>query len=120
MTSSTPSATLCFVDRVEEMKRILNELKAARIGKGQLLIVRGEAGSGKTRLVQEAAAEAKKQGFSVGVGTALAGSVVPYHAWKEVLEGLGLDTILEEPPPPKLLGFYLLTPEGRIQTKLER
>jgi len=120
MTSSAPSATLGFVNRVQEMKRILNELNVARTGKGQLLIIRGEAGSGKTRLVQEAAAEAEKLGFSVGFGTALAESVVPYHAWREVLEGLGLGTILEEPPPPKLLGFYLLTPEGRIQTKVER
>lgn len=120
MMSSTPSATLGFVDRVEEMKRILDALKAARTGKGQLLIVRGEAGSGKTRLVQETAADAEKHGFSVGFGTALAESVVPYHAWKEALEGLGLDTILEEPPPPRLLGFYLLTPKGHIQTKVER
>lgn len=120
MTSAKPSATLGFVNRVEEMKRILDALRAAKIGEGRLLLVRGEAGSGKTRLLQEAASEAEKLGFSVGSGTALAESVVPYHAWKEVLEGLGLDTILEEPPPPKLLGFYLLTPEGRIQTKVER
>lgn len=117
---SSASATFGFVDRVEEMNRILDALKIARTGKGQLLIVRGEAGSGKTRLVQEAATEAEKLGFSVGFGTALAESVVPYHAWKEVLEGLGLETILEEPPPPKLLGLYLLDPEGRIQTKVER
>lgn len=120
MTSAKPSATLGFVDRVEEMKRIRDALKVASEGKGQLLLVRGEAGSGKTRLLQEAASEAEKQGFRIGFGTALAESVVPYHAWKEVLEGLGLDAVLEEAGPPKLLGLYLLDAEGRIPVRVER
>ncbi len=120
MTSAKPSATLGFVDRVEEMKCILDALNVASTGKGQLLLVRGEAGSGKSRLLQEGATEAEKQGFTIGFGTALAESVVPYHAWKEVLEGLGLGAILEEAPPPKLLGLYLLTPDGRMLVKAER
>ena len=120
MTSAKPSATLGFVDRVEEMKRILDALNVASEGKGQLLLVRGEAGSGKTRLLQEGATEAEKQGFTIGFGTALAESVVPYHAWKEVLEGLGLETILEEAPPPKLLGLYLIASDGGIRIKVER
>ncbi|MFQ5910806.1 MAG: BREX system ATP-binding domain-containing protein, partial [Thermoplasmata archaeon] len=120
MTSSTVSGSLSFVDREEEMKRIKNSLKRASTGEGELLIIRGEAGSGKTRLLQEAAAEAEKQGFSVGFGTALAESVVPYHPWKEVLEGLGLDVILKELPPPKLLGLYLITADGDVKVKVER
>lgn len=120
MTSSTVSGSLSFVDREEEMKRIKNSLKRTSTGEGELLIIRGEAGSGKTRLLQEAAAEAEKQGFSVGFGTALAESVVPYHPWKEVLEGLGLDVILKELPPPKLFGLYLITADGDVKVKVER
>ena len=114
MMSAMPSATMSFVDRVQEMDRILHALKAAKTGEGQLLLVRGEVGSGKTRLLHEGATEAERQGFTIGFGTAFAESVVPYHPWKEVLEGLGLDAILEEAPPPKLLGLYLITSDGGI------
>jgi predicted ATPase len=109
-----------FVNREEEMKRIRDALKAASEGKGQLLLVRGEAGSGKTRMVEEAAAKAERLGFKIGFGTALAESVVPYHAWKNVMEGLGLDAILEEAGPPKLLGLYLLDAEGHELARVER
>jgi tetratricopeptide (TPR) repeat protein len=108
------------VDRVDEMQRILDALKVASTGEGQLLLLRGEAGSGKTRLLEEAATEAEKQRFTIGFGTALAESVVPYHAWKEVLENLGLETILDEAPPPKLLGLYLIASDGSISIKVER
>ncbi|MCJ2670446.1 MAG: tetratricopeptide repeat protein [Candidatus Thermoplasmatota archaeon] len=111
---------MSFVDRVQEMDRILHALKAAKTGEGQLLLVRGEVGSGKTRLLHEGATEAERQGFTIGFGTAFAESVVPYHAWKEVLEGLGLETILEEAPPPKLLGLYLIASDGGIRIKVER
>ncbi|MFQ5910301.1 MAG: tetratricopeptide repeat protein [Thermoplasmata archaeon] len=120
MTSAKPSATMDFVDRFEEMKHILDALKAASAGEGQPLLVRGEAGSGKTRLVQEAATQAEEQGFDIGFGTALAESVVPYHFWKELLENLGLKTILEEAPPPRLLGLYLIAPDGSILIRVER
>jgi len=45
-----------LVDREEEVARIAEALDAAERGEGQLLLLRGEAGCGKTRLVQEAAA----------------------------------------------------------------
>ncbi len=120
MTKLPTSATLEFVDRVEEMGRIRDALNTAKEGKGQLLVVRGEAGSGKTRLTQEAATEAEKRGFSVGFGTSLAESVTPYHPWKEILEKLDLDAILEEAPPPKLLGVLCLSSEGKIRVKVFR
>ena len=109
-----------FVNREEETGYIKEVLERAKKGEGKLLLVRGEAGSGKTRLLQEAVNEAKKLGFDIGFGTSLAESVTTYHPWKEVLEGLGLAHILYEAPPPKLMGLYLFTPEGRIQAKAER
>lgn len=109
-----------FVDREDETNHIRKALEKAKKGEGQLLLIRGEAGSGKTRLLQESVVEAEKQGFSVGFGSAHAETVVPYHAWKEALECLALDGILKEEPPPKLMGLYILTSEGRIQIKVER
>ncbi len=120
MTKLPTSATREFVDRLKEMGRIRNALKIAKNGNGQLLVIRGEAGSGKTRLMQEAATEAEKRGFYVGLGTSLAESVTPYHPWKDVLERLGLDAILEEVPPPKLLGILCYTSEGKVRAKVVR
>lgn len=118
--SSKASASMAFINRIEEMNRIRNTLKRAGAGEGELLIIRGEAGSGKTRLMQECSAEAEKMGLSVGFGVALAESVVPYHPWREVLGNLGLDAILEERPPPKLLGLYLIAEDGGVLVRVER
>jgi tetratricopeptide (TPR) repeat protein len=92
-----------FVDRIEEMDQIRGSMKAAKNGKGRLILIRGEAGSGKTRLLQEAVAQAEKLGFNVGFGNALPESAATYHPWREALEGLGLSGILEEDASPELL-----------------
>jgi len=109
-----------LVDRDEEVARIAEALDAAERGEGQLLLLRGEAGCGKTRLLQEAAGEASRRGFTSGFGTALSESVIPYHPWREALVGLGLARILEEGPPPKLLGVYVVTSKGKIVARAER
>jgi len=118
--AAVPTEPPPLVDRQEEVARIAEALDAAERGKGQLLLLRGEAGCGKTRLVQEAVAQAARRGFVTGFGTSLSESVVPYHPWKEVLEGLRLGHILEESPPPKLLGLYVVTAEGEIAAREER
>lgn len=118
--SPSTKGELNFVDRLEEMNRIQSSLRDAGNGRGQLLLIRGEAGSGKTRLLQEATTEAERLGFSVGFGAGLIESVVPYQPWKEVLEDLGLASIMDEHPPPKLIGLYLIGPEGGMQTRVER
>ncbi|HLB66860.1 MAG TPA: tetratricopeptide repeat protein [Thermoplasmata archaeon] len=115
-----PGTLAPLVDRQEEVARIAEALDAAERGEASLLLLRGEAGCGKTRLAQEAVAEAGRRGFDAGFGTALAESVTPYHPWQEALDGLGLGSVLEERPPPKLLGLYVLTENGSITAKVER
>jgi tetratricopeptide (TPR) repeat protein len=114
MTGSLPQALPSFVDRVEELARIDKVLEEARGGKGQLLLVRGEAGIGKTRLVQEALGEAERRGFAVALGTAYSESLKPYHPWRDLLRGLGLSHLLEERPPPKLEALYAWTGDSFV------
>ncbi len=66
---------------------LLDDLLAA--GTGQVVLVAGEPGVGKTRLAEEASARAKAQGPAVAWGRASEGSP-PYWPWRQVLRRLGL------------------------------
>lgn len=57
-----------FVARGEERARLSRALESAHQGSGALFLIRGEAGVGKTRLVEEAAGEARRLGFRVLTG----------------------------------------------------
>ena len=62
-----PTASLTpLVDRQQEIARIAEALDAAERSEGELLLLRGEAGCGKTRLLQEAIGEASRRGFGTG------------------------------------------------------
>jgi len=51
------------LERPDELSRIAMALDAAKDGEGKTLVIEGEAGIGKTRLVNEARALAKERGF---------------------------------------------------------
>jgi DNA-binding beta-propeller fold protein YncE/serine/threonine protein kinase/transcriptional regulator with XRE-family HTH domain len=57
-----------LIARQEEVRRILTAFDAAAEGHGQLMLLAGEAGIGKTRLAQEVHREALRRGFLVAVG----------------------------------------------------
>ena len=57
-----------FVGRVRERARLLQAVERARRGEGALLLIGGEAGVGKSRLVEEVAAEAQRLGLRVLTG----------------------------------------------------
>lgn len=54
-----------FVGRGRELDAILGRLDAARAGTGGVVVIGGEAGIGKSRLVAEVRARAAAQGFSI-------------------------------------------------------
>ena len=57
-----------FVARAQERAKLLRAVERAREGAGSLVLIGGEAGVGKTRLVEEAAAEARRLGMRVLTG----------------------------------------------------
>jgi DNA-binding CsgD family transcriptional regulator len=82
--SSSASASYSGIDqplvgRKDELARIESALAKASIGAGTTLIVSGEAGVGKTRLLTAAAESAQQKGWQVVVGRAYAVETgIPY------------------------------------------
>src|SRR3990172_6716434 len=109
-----------LVDRVQETDRLRALLRDAKEGKGSLLVLRGEAGIGKTRLVQETLALGLREGFATGLGTCLSETVALYHPWQEALRPIGLAHVLGEPPPPLLKAIYVIASGGRLVAEAER
>jgi DNA-binding CsgD family transcriptional regulator/RecA/RadA recombinase len=82
---------LPFVGRSREVQLLRARLDDARGGRGQVVLVTGEPGIGKTTLAAQFVAEAEEQGLPVGWGRASEdeGSP-PYWLFRQVLTGLGL------------------------------
>jgi ATP/maltotriose-dependent transcriptional regulator MalT len=74
-----------FVGRGAELETLLNALQSAVAGEPAVVLVGGEAGVGKTRLVEEAAARARQDGARV-----LTGSCIEFGG-----EGLPLSPIVD-------------------------
>lgn len=80
-----------IVGRVRERRAIENCLEAATRGEGQVVLVEGEAGIGKTRLLAEVAKSALALGMRVAWGRSWDRSAAPpYWPWLEVLRDLEL------------------------------
>jgi tetratricopeptide (TPR) repeat protein len=109
-----------MVDRVTEMDAFRSAISRADRGSGSLLLLRGEAGIGKTRLAEEAVSEARRRGFEAALGVSLQESATIYHPWSEALGALGLGHLMRDEPPPRLVGLYLLTSSGLVAAKAER
>jgi serine/threonine protein kinase/basic membrane lipoprotein Med (substrate-binding protein (PBP1-ABC) superfamily)/DNA-binding beta-propeller fold protein YncE/transcriptional regulator with XRE-family HTH domain len=75
-----------LVDRVEEISRIEALLDAALDGTGQVLLLAGERGIGKTRLAQEVMLRARDRGIVVGAGhCSRPPDQVPYRPFLEAM-----------------------------------
>jgi ATP/maltotriose-dependent transcriptional regulator MalT len=85
--------------REAEIKLMRDLLEAARGGRGSLLLVGGEAGIGKTTLVDAIASEAAQQGFLVLAGYCYdLDATPPFGPWVELLNAFSPDPDLPHPP----------------------
>jgi eukaryotic-like serine/threonine-protein kinase len=84
-----------FVGRSEELAELISALERAALGDGSLVLVTGEPGVGKTRLMSELGWFASQRGLRVAVGRCWEqGGAPPYWPWIQVIRSLGGD--LEE------------------------
>ena len=79
-------AELPLVGRQSELAEVDEIIAQARAGHGQLLVLAGEAGVGKSRLLQALVARARDQGlYGLGGNCLSYGSQTPYLPWIDLL-----------------------------------
>ncbi len=80
-----------FVGRARELEALGRVLDAMQLGNGATVLVAGEAGIGKTRLVSELAGRARDAGCEILLGRSidLVGTELPYQPFVEALRPLG-------------------------------
>ncbi len=77
-----------FVNRETEMATLQEAWEQAKSGESKLVLVSGESGVGKTRLVEELKVHAGLDGARVVRGQCLESGGSAYHPWREVLRVL--------------------------------
>jgi DNA-binding SARP family transcriptional activator/tetratricopeptide (TPR) repeat protein len=86
-----------LVGRTAELSLLTRAREQAWKGHGILAIVNGEAGAGKTRLVEEAMAQAQRAGARVPLGRAYEGEQLSFSPWVDALRGGGLVAYARQP-----------------------
>ena len=92
-TGGRPAALNAMVGRDAELGRLRELWQAADDGRGQVVVVQAEAGTGKSRLVDELVGELTAAGVTVARGEATPiAAEAAYAAWRDVwADLLGLD-----------------------------
>ena len=74
-----------FVGRSDEIEKLLINFDRACSGERRLVLVEGESGIGKSRLVREFSLAAHRKGATVLLGHCTEGAVVPFQPFAEAL-----------------------------------
>lgn len=84
-----PPVDAALVGRDRELARADALLDRVLAGRDSVLVVSGDAGIGKTTLIDAVARRAAARGFAVSVGRCAASEAPPYWPWPRVLRALG-------------------------------
>ena len=89
--SRLPSADTPLIGRVNEMRLLGERLEDARAGRGSVVIIEGEAGIGKSRLLTELVAEGARAGVRMLLGRCYeSAQILPFGPWAEALRSGGM------------------------------
>ncbi len=102
-----------MVGREKEFGMLAKHLDDAIEGRGSLVLISGEAGIGKTRLVEELKARALSRGVKVLSGFCLDESLTPYMPFLEALRSAGLEELFAE-EVPRVEALYLVSNTGLL------
>jgi len=97
-----------IVGRDEELINLHAAIDRTKAGSGSTILVSGEAGIGKTALVEYVKKYASEQGFQVLAGRCLPGATSPFLPVAEALKSAGLEHLLSEEQPAKVSDLYLV------------
>ena len=114
------SSQIPLVNRKLELEELKNHLNNATQGSGNLLLIAGEAGVGKTRLLDELKGYAQSQGFQILQGWSLYESLTPYMPFMDALRSAKLDHLFSREDPPKVECVYLISNTGLLIKDLMR
>ncbi len=88
--------------RAAELRTLMTAWTAARAGSGRVVLITGEAGIGKTRLVAELARRAENAGARTAIGAGVdVGGAAPLATWQELVPQLARRV----PLPPENAGW---------------
>ncbi len=113
MSSSRPEERL-FVGRREELDTYSTILDHVKDGRGSVLSVSGEAGIGKTHLVNEFLRISKGKGFNVLTGAADINSYRPFHMFTDVLKGESEKPIFQEEEQTSFAEIFAVDNSGLL------
>lgn len=108
-----------MIGRDAELKELEAYLDKAIEGEGSTVFISGEAGVGKTRLVNELGEIAKSRGFQVLTGCSMHESLTPYMPFLDALRSGGLESLFSE-EAPKVEAVYLVTHGGVLISDVVR
>ncbi len=102
-----------IVGRETELVELRAHLEKVAKQQGVALFIAGEAGVGKTRLLNELKVIAKSRGFKVLSGNCFHESVTPYLPFIEALRSGGFEQLFAE-EAPRVEAVYLVTESGLL------
>ncbi len=110
-----------LIGREEELQRLIRIFNDVRSKNGSTVFISGEAGIGKTRLVEEFANNISQDcDIKFLKGNCLQESMQPLLPFREAFRKGNLQHLISGDPPPKVISTYLIDNTGILISKAER
>jgi len=109
-----------IIGREKELDMLRAAMEQAKGGAGSAVLVSGEPGIGKSRLVAEAVRLARAMGFGIFPGTAGQESLRPFQVISDALAPLGGEPLFEHEVSTGFGSAFLLNEGGRIAEESRR